>query len=86
MFLTVLFFLYRNNTNHYFYDNDNDNIINNKILKLLEKLNNNEIIKYINKKFGNCNLVESIIEYLNKIYIKYDITDYEKEDIDFWWE
>ena len=78
----------RNGINHYIDIDDNDDIINYKKIYLLTQLNNLSIEQkdIINKRYGNYDLINEIIIYLNdNINQNYDISNDEIEDVDLWW-
>ena len=78
----------RNGINHYIDIDDNDDIINYKKIYLLTQLNNLSIEQkdIINKRYGNYDLINEIILYLNdNINQNYDISNDEIEDVNLWW-
>jgi FtsZ-binding cell division protein ZapB len=78
----------RNGINHYIDIDDNNDIINYKKIYLLTQLNNLSIEQkdIINKRYGNYDLINEIILYLNdNINQNYDISNDEIEDVDLWW-
>jgi len=82
----------RNNHNHYISKCDSNDIINYKkklLLKYLNDLSSNIKIR-INKKYGNCNIIDEIIKYLNTIVDENNyhsnISENAIEEINDWWE